>query len=156
MTGSLPHRSHAHLTTPYSRHATANFQLICLLSAGAAHLTLAVWGGRLTSYLYSAHKSDFKFRTPDAWHRHFSLTKKLHLSLTGCLRVLYILDTCRLQVTKVTNGALYVSQSEEAHNSIRLARPEHLFQGSFYSKFLYHYIAPLKGTPGPPEILYPE
>ncbi len=73
-----------------------------------------------------------------------------------CLLVLYILDTCRLQVTEVTKGALNATQSEEARDSICLARPEHLFRGSFYSKFLYRYIAPLKGTPGPPEILYPD
>ncbi len=70
MTGSFPHRSHAHLTTPCSRHATADPRLICLLSVGAAHLTLVVWSGRLTSYLYSAHKSDFRFSTPEAWLRH--------------------------------------------------------------------------------------
>ncbi len=35
-------------------------RLFCLLSAGAAHLTLVVSGGRLTSYLYSAHESDSK------------------------------------------------------------------------------------------------
>ena len=35
-----------------------------------------------------------------------------------CLGVLYILDTCRLQVTKVTKGALNASQSEEARDSI--------------------------------------
>ena len=69
MTRSLPHRSHAHLTTLSSHHASADPQLICLLSAGAAHLTLMVWGGRLTSYLYSVHKSDFESRTPAALHR---------------------------------------------------------------------------------------
>ncbi len=70
MTDSLPHRSHAHLTTRSSRQATSDPQLICLLSAGAAHLTLVAWGGRLTSYLYSVHKSDFQLRTTDTWHRH--------------------------------------------------------------------------------------
>ena len=80
MTGSLPHRSHAHLTTPYSRHATANLQLICLLSAGAAHLTLTVWDGRLTSYLYPAHKSDFKFSTPNARLRHWESYLTLSLA----------------------------------------------------------------------------
>ncbi len=54
---------------PCSRHASADPQLICLLSAGAAHLTLVVWGGRLASYLYSVHKSDFKSRTPVALYR---------------------------------------------------------------------------------------
>ena len=43
--------------------------------------------------------------------------------------VLYILDTCRLQVTKVTKGTLNASQSEEARDSICLARPEHLSRG---------------------------
>ncbi len=71
-----------------------------------------------------------------------------------CLLVLYILDTCRLQVTKVTKGALNASQSEAARDSICLARPEHLH--AFYSKFLYRFIVPLKGTPDPPEILYPD
>ncbi len=47
----------------------------------------------------------------------------------SCLRVLYILDTCCLQVTKVTKGALNASQSEEARDLICLARPEHLFRG---------------------------
>ncbi len=75
---------------------------------------------------------------------------------TCCLLVLYILDTCRLQVTKVTKGALNVNQSEEARDSICLAWPEHLLRGSFYSKFIYRYIVPLKGTPGPPGILYPD
>ncbi len=152
MTGSLPHRSHPHQTTPCTLHATTNLQPICLLSAGAAHLTLVVWGGRLTSYLYSAHKSVLKFSTPEARLRHreshptlslasgldsdlavfdcmFWLTNSDLLTSTCCLRVLYILDTCRLQVTKVTKGALNASQSEEARDSICLARPEHLHRG---------------------------
>ncbi len=66
-----------------------------------------------------------------------------------CLQVLYTLDTCRLQVTKVTKGALNASQSEEARDSICLARPEHLHRGSFYSKFLPRALALLKGTPVP-------
>ncbi len=38
----------------------------------------------------------------------------LDLLFTGSI---YILDTCCLQVTKVTKGALNASQSEEARNS---------------------------------------
>ncbi len=44
--------------------------------------------------------------------------------------VLYILDTCRLQVTTVTKGALNANQSEGVGDSICLARPEHLHRGS--------------------------
>ncbi len=40
-----------------------------------------------------------------------------NLTSICCLPVLYILDTCRLQVTKVTKGALNASQSEEARDS---------------------------------------
>ncbi len=36
----------------------------CLLSAGAAHLTLVVWGGRLTSYLLPTHETNFESHTP--------------------------------------------------------------------------------------------
>ncbi len=42
----------------------------CLLSAAVAHLTLVVWGGRLTSYLVPTHKPDFESRTPATLHRH--------------------------------------------------------------------------------------
>ncbi len=49
--------------------------------------------------------------------------------------VLYILDTCRLQVTKVTKGALNQSQSEEARHSTCLAQPEHLPRETSISKF---------------------
>ncbi len=48
--------------------------------------------------------------------------------------VLYILDTCRLQVTKVTKGAQNRGQSEEARRSICLARPEHLRRETSISK----------------------
>ncbi len=47
-----------------------------------------------------------------------------------CLHVLYILDTCHLQITKVTKGALNANQSEGVRDSIYLARPEHLHRGS--------------------------
>ncbi len=43
-------------------------------------------------------------------------------------------------------GPLNASQSEEARDSICLAQPEHLFRGSFYSKFIHQYIAPFKAT----------
>ncbi len=49
--------------------------------------------------------------------------------------VLFILDTCRLQVTKVTKGALNRDQSEEARRSICLAWPEHLCRETSISKF---------------------
>ncbi len=51
---------------------------------------------------------------------------------TGCLRVLYILDTCRLQVTKVTKGALNASQSEGVGDSICQAQPGHLHRGLLF------------------------
>ncbi len=75
-------------------------------------------------------------------------------NLDWLFTVLYILDTCRLQFTKVTKGALNASQSEEARDSICLAGPEHLHRGSFYSKFLHRALTLLKDTPGRPEMLY--
>ncbi len=133
--------------------------LFCLLSAGVAHLTLVVWGGRHTSYLCSIHQSGFKLSTPGAWFRHLGVLSdqsvwpsndKVTGWLTGsgwldndcnndnCIlsnldllvTVLYILDTCHLQVTKVTKGALNASQSEGVGDSICLAWHEHLHRGS--------------------------
>ncbi len=68
--------------------------------------------------------------------------------------VLYILDTCHLQVTKVTKGALNVSQSEGVWDSICLARPELPAPGVFYSKFFLRDLALLKVHRDPPEMLY--
>ncbi len=59
-----------------------------------------------------------------------------------CLQVLYMLDTCRLQVTKVTKGALNASQLDGVGDSICLAWPEHRpAPGVFYSKFLHRDLA---------------
>ncbi len=49
--------------------------------------------------------------------------------------VLYMLDTCCLQVTKVTKGALNQSQSEDARRSTCLAQPEHMCRETSISKF---------------------
>ncbi len=56
-----------------------------------------------------------------------SVSKKLSLSLL--FTVLYILDTCRLQVTKVTKGALNSSQLKEARDSIILPGLNTCFAG---------------------------
>ncbi len=51
-----------------------------------------------------------------------------------------------MQVTKVTKGALNSSQSEEARCSIILRGLNTCLSWSFYSNFLYRYIAPFKAT----------
>ena len=69
------------------------------------------------------------------------------LSLSSLLfTVLYILNTCRLQVTQGTKGALNSSQSEEARCSIIPRDLNTCLNWPFYSNFLYRFIAPLRAT----------
>ena len=77
----------------------------CLLSAGAAHLTLAVRGGHHTFYLYPAHKSDFKSRIPASLHRY---TGARFDSKSGslCLQIFMILVGVNLYFMAVCSRKL--------------------------------------------------
>ncbi len=81
----LTSRSHAHSVT----HSLSSPLASCLLQP--AYLTLAVYGGRHTPYLYPTHQSDFESCTSAKLHRYMGAQSD---SKSGCLRCNSLVQVC--------------------------------------------------------------